>query len=242
MELTEFKSYFTDIFQKNCLEQYINDEIIEKFHRLTRMMLETNQVMNITAITTVERIIPLHYADCVKVAEYIPRGATVADIGCGGGFPMLPLAIVRPDLRMVGIDSTDKKIRYVQNVAKEIGLAVTAISGRAENLAKTEPYRDAFDVTVSRAVARLSILDELCMPFTKPGGCFIAMKGAAGQVEVEEARDGIKKLAGSIECVNLYSIQTADQSESRVIVKIRKEGYTPKEYPRGFGQIKKKPL
>ena len=242
MDYLSFREYFIRIFQKNGLEAYSTDENIRKFYDLTVKMVETNKVMNITALTTVDKIIPLHYADCVKAAALIPQNATVADIGCGGGFPILPLAIVRPDLKLVGIDSTEKKIRYVQNTADELGLSVTAISGRAEDLAKQTDYRDHFDVVISRAVARLNVLDELCMPFVRVGGRFIALKGAAGQEELSEAMNGIQKLGGQLQGTDEYSLFTADDEEKRVMVSIDKISATPKEYPRVFGAIKKKPL
>lgn len=242
MDYLSFREYFIRIFGKNGLEDYCTDENIRKFYDLTVKMVETNKVMNITALTTVDKIIPLHYADCVKAAALIPKNATVADIGCGGGFPILPLAIVRPDLKLVGIDSTEKKIRYVQNTADELGLSVTAISGRAEDLAKQTDYRDHFDVVISRAVARLNVLEELCMPFVKVGGRFIALKGAAGQEELSEAMNGIQKLGGQLQGIDEYSLFTADDEEKRVMVRIDKISATPKEYPRAFGAIKKKPL
>ncbi|MBP3570826.1 MAG: 16S rRNA (guanine(527)-N(7))-methyltransferase RsmG [Clostridia bacterium] len=242
MDYLSFREYFIRVFQKNGLETYITEEHIRKFYDLTVKMVETNKVMNITALTTMDKIIPLHYADCVKAAALIPQNATVADIGCGGGFPILPLAIVRPDLKLVGIDSTEKKIRYVQNTADELGLSVTAISGRAEDLAKQTDYRDHFDVVISRAVARLNVLDELCMPFVKVGGRFIALKGAAGQEELSEAMNGIQKLGGQLHDTDEYSLFTADDEEKRVMVRIDKISATPKEYPRAFGAIKKKPL
>ena len=242
MDYLSFREYFIRIFYKNGLETYITEEHIRKFYDLTVKMVEINKVMNITALTTMDKIIPLHYADCVKAAALIPQNATVADIGCGGGFPILPLAIVRPDLKLVGIDSTEKKIRYVQNTADELGLSVTAISGRAENLAKQTDYRDHFDVVISRAVARLNVLDELCIPFVKVGGRFIALKGAAGQEELSEAMNGIQKLGGQLQGTDEYSLFTADDEEKRVMVRIDKLSATPKEYPRAFGSIKKKPL
>lgn len=242
MDYLSFREYFIRIFEKNGLEAYSTDENIRKFYDLTVKMVETNKVMNITALTTMDKIIPLHYADCVKAAALIPQNATVADIGCGGGFPILPLAIVRPDLKLVGIDSTEKKIRYVQNTADELGLSVTAISGRAEDLAKQTDYRDHFDVVISRAVARLNVLDELCMPFVKVGGRFIALKGAAGQEELSEAMNGIQKLGGQLQGADEYSLFIADDEEKRVMVRIDKISSTPKEYPRAFGAIKKKPL
>ena len=242
MDYLNFREYFIRVFEKNGLESYSTDENIRKFYDLTVKMVETNKVMNITALTTMDKIVPLHYADCVKAAAFIPQNATVADIGCGGGFPILPLAIVRPDLKLVGIDSTEKKIRYVQNTADELGLSVTAISGRAEDLAKQTDYRDHFDVVISRAVARLNVLDELCMPFVKVGGRFIALKGAAGQEELSEAMNGIQKLGGQLQGTDEYSLFTADDEEKRVMVRIEKISATPKEYPRAFGAIKKKPL
>lgn len=240
--MSQFRELFTEIFQKNGLEQYIQDDIIAKFSELTDIMIATNAVMNITALTTVGKIIPLHYADCAKVAKFIPQGAKVADIGCGGGFPILPLAIIRPDLRLVGVDSTEKKIRYVQSTADRLGLNVKAISGRAEDLAKMSEHRDAYDIVVSRAVARLNVLDELCMPFIKVDGKFLAMKGAAGQEELDEAMNGIRKLGGELIKTEEYALHTGDADEKRVLIEIQKSKATPNEYPRGFGAIKKKPL
>lgn len=240
--MSQFKELFTEIFQKNGLENYIRNDTVQKFEKLTEIMIQTNAVMNITALTTMEKIIPLHYADCVKIADRIPEGATVIDVGCGGGFPILPLAIVRPDLRITGLDSTDKKVRYVQSTADELGLKINTISARAEDAAKTPQYRDSFDVAISRAVARMNLLDELCMPFVKIGGAFIAMKGAAGQEELEEAKNGIQRLGGQIKGAEEYILYTELEEEKRTVIKIRKVTATPKEFPRGFGTIKKKPL
>jgi 16S rRNA (guanine527-N7)-methyltransferase len=242
MDFLSFREDFLQIFQKNGLEVYTDDAIIRKFYDLTDRMVETNKVMNITALTTVDKIIPLHYADCVKVASCIPQNAFVADIGCGGGFPILPLAIVRPDLKLTGVDSTEKKIRYVQSTADDLGLSVTAISGRAEDLAKQPAYRDSFDCVISRAVARLNILNELCLPFVRVDGQFIAMKGAAGQEELTEAENGIRKLGGTLNFVDDYTLYTSDGEEKRVLIQITKKSPTPYEFPRVFGAMKKRPL
>ena len=243
MEKTEFYTLFEDVFRKNGLEEYVTPAIMEQFYRLTDIMVRTNEVMNITALTTPEKIIPLHYADCVKVASVIPRGVTVADIGCGGGFPILPLAIVRPDLQLTGIDSTEKKIKYVNQTAKELNLTnVNAISGRAEDFAKDSNYRENFDVVISRAVARLNVLNELCIPFVKINGNFIAMKGSAGHEEVHECVFGVQKLGGTVQSVIDYELVTVQEVEARVLVQIHKKNTTPIQYPRAFGAIKKKPL
>ncbi len=240
--MSEFTNLYTDIFQKNGLDRFIRDDIIVRFEKLTEIMVTTNQVMNITALTTLEKIIPLHYADCVMIEKHIPLNATVLDVGCGGGFPILPLAIVRPDLKITGLDSTDKKIRYVQNTADELGLSVQTLSGRAEDMAKLSDYRDRFDVVVSRAVARLNVLDELCMPFVRVGGSFIAMKGCAGRDEAAEAEMGISKLCGTIQNLSEYDLHTENEIEKRFVIQIQKNAATPKEFPRPFGAIKKKPL
>ena len=240
--MERFEELFIDIFRTNGLDQYIRDDIIAKFKSLTDIMIETNAVMNITALTTLEKIIPLHYADCVKIAGHIPEGASVIDIGCGGGFPVLPLAIVRPDLNITGLDSTDKKIRYVQKTGDALGLHITTLSARAEDAAKMPDLRDSFDMAISRAVARMNVLDELCMPFVKIGGAFVAMKGAAGQEELDEAVGGIQKLGGQVVSSIEYDLHTETDSEKRTVIEVRKITNTPKEYPRAFGAMKKKPL
>ena len=242
MSYSDFKTLFLQIFLKNGIERDVSEEMIESFFQLTEIMVRTNQVMNITALTTEEKIIPLHYADCVKISEWLPRGANIMDIGCGGGFPLLPLAIVRPDLQITGLDSTEKKIKYVENTAKQLGLSIKAISGRAEDLAKDPLYREQYDVVISRAVARLNVLDELCLPFVKVGGEFLAMKGSAGIEEMNEANTGIGRLGGKIMEYPEYDLYTADNAEKRFAIRSKKTQKTPIEFPRAFGAIKKRPL
>ncbi len=237
-----FFALFEEIFHKNGLDAYVRAPIMRQFLRLTELMLETNAHMNITALTTLEKIIPLHYADCVKVVSWIRPGTRVLDVGCGGGFPILPLAIVLPEVTFTGLDSTDKKVRYVQKTADTLGLNVRTLYGRAEDLAKQYEHREQYDVVISRAVARLNVLDELCIPFVKVGGRFLAMKGAAGQEEYEEAKQGMETLGCIKESVNSYTLHTHDDTEARTTVCVQKEHSTPSIYPRAFGIMKKKPL
>ena len=237
-----FSELFYSIFQKNGLEQYATERNAEIFGKLTEIMLKTNESMNITAIKDVEKIVPLHYADCVKIAEYIPANAKVLDVGCGGGYPILPLAIVRPDLDITGLDSTEKKIKYVQQTGDALGLHIHTISARAEDLAKLSEHRETYDVVIGRAVARLNVLDELCLPFVKVGGLFLAMKGAAGFEEYQEAEIGIERLGGREEQIVEYDLHLSEDTEKRSSIQIRKEYKTPREFPRVFGAIKKKPL
>ena len=240
--MEQFNEIFTQVFQKNGLDEYIQPAIMEKFAALTKRMVEVNAVMNITALTTEEKIIPLHYADCLKVAAYIPKNAHVLDVGCGGGFPILPLAVIRPDLHLTGLDSTEKKIRYVQSTADELGLNIQTIAGRAEDVAKLPAHRDGYDVVIGRAVARMNVLDELCIPFVKPNGRFIAMKGAAGAEEFEEAALGVEKLGGIARDLLEYDLHLVDGCEKRTLLFVEKVSRTPKEFPRAFGAIKKRPL
>lgn len=239
---TIFRDIYVEIFRKNGLDAYINDEIMQKFECLTDIMLETNAVMNITALTTFEKIIPLHYADCVAVAQHIPVNSTVIDIGCGGGFPILPLAIVRPDLHLLGVDSTEKKVKYVQKAADTLGLTVKTLAARAEELGRDPAHREKYDVAISRAVARMNVLDELALPLVREDGLFIAMKGAAGREEMNEAIVGCARLGGTAYDVREYPLHTCDETEARTLLSVHKTTPTPAEFPRSFGNIKKKPL
>ena len=244
MEKQVFFELFSRFLRLHGLEKYDTDDKKEAFYNLTQLMLETNAVMNVTAIREVEKIIPLHYIDCLLVADHFPIGATVIDVGCGGGFPTLPLAIARPDLHITGVDSTEKKVRYVAQTAEKLGLSnVTTVSARAEELILWPNMRESFDVATSRAVARLNILDELCLPFVKIGGKAVIMKGAAGDEEYTEAATGIEKLGGKLVGIERGDLIVAENDvEKRTTILIEKIGATPTQYPRQFGQIKKRPL
>lgn len=238
-----FAARLSEVFRANGLEKYINDTVADRFYALTERMLSVNAVMNLTALDTADKIIPLHYADCALVADRFPAGATVADIGCGGGFPTFPLAILRPDLRITAIDSTGKKIRYVEETAHLLGLdGIRAVTARAEELGKDKNCREAFDTVVSRAVARLEVLDELCLPLCRVGGTVLFLKGAAGEAELTQAREGIRRLGGGEAACEEMTLHTAADSEMRTVITVSKQLPTPAEFPRQFGQIKKRPL
>lgn len=245
MPFLAFSLLFHSIFEKNHLHHFCTDAHIEAFYALTQHMLSVNKVMNITAITEVDKIIALHYADCAMVASQIPSGAHVADVGCGGGFPTLPLAILRPDIHIIAIDSTEKKVRYVADTAECLRLLqqITPLSARVEQLAVPgSAHREQYDVVISRAVARLRMLDELCLPLAKVGGCFLALKGAAGPEEYEEAKHGIQRLGGGAVVCEPYTLHLQDGSEMRHLVTVQKKNPTPPAYPRAFAKIKSAPL
>jgi len=234
---------FEEIYQKalkeSSLEQFFTDEITRKMKYLCEELVRVNSYMNLTAITDTEGIVYRHIADCLHVCPYIETGASVADVGCGGGFPTLPIAIARPDLAITAIDSTAKKLDFVKSVAKDLGLNVTTLSVRAEELGNDPLYREKFDVCVSRAVARLSLLDELCLPLVRVGGTFLPMKGQDHAAELLEAKGGIRKLGAELVRDDEFDMENVG---TRSIMVIKKVQNTPKSYPRAFAKIKKSPL
>ena len=193
-------------------------------------------------MTDAEGIILKHFADSLIAVDLFPRGASVIDGGCGGGFPTFPLAIVRPDLKITALDSTEKKINFVAATAKELGLYnIRAISDRAEDLGRGE-LREKFDVATARAVAPLQILSELCIPFVKVGGKFIAMKALHADEELASALsfDIFSKLgAETPSSLIRLSLTGGEEELTRVIISSEKLSSTPKAYPRNYSQIAK---
>ena len=194
------KHGFTDFFllsvEKNGLESLITQEHIDKFFLLTERMLTVNEQFNLTAIREPSRVILLHYIDSLIGAHLYPEGASVIDVGAGAGFPTLPLAIVRPDLRITALDSTAKRVNYIGETAALLELKnITPLVGRAEEIAKDAAYREQFDCATARAVAALPVLSELCLPFVTLGGRFIAMKGRGGKEELAASQNAIQLLS-----------------------------------------------
>jgi len=230
-------------FLKNGLERFSGGEILNKFNALADRLIEVNSVMNLTAITDPRGVAVRHIADSLTVCAHIPEGARVIDVGCGAGFPSLPLAVARPDVTVLALDSTAKRISFVSETARLIGLSnVTAVAARAEDAARDSAMREAFDVAVSRAVARLNVLGELCLPFVRVGGAFAAMKGDGAETELDEAKRGLKILGGDIETLDSFELLGEDEPQSRAIVVVKKTAKTDEKYPRDYARIKKKPL
>ena len=239
----DFYSLYKEIFSANALSDYCDDETIERMLSMSEYMLEINAKMNLTAITEPADIISKHLADSVIASKYIPKDATVCDVGCGGGFPSLPLAIARPDITIVGIDSTEKRTNYVNESAKRLDLAnIKAITGRAEDLAQLPELRESFDVCIARAVANLPVLAELCIPFVKQDGHFVAMKGKLQSEEITSASQKLGAEAISGQNIDKYTLKTLNSEEDRCIIVLRKLSKTDIKYPRNYSQIKKKPL
>ncbi len=219
-------------------------EAAETFYRLTERMLEVNKSLNLTAITEEKAVILRHYADSLLISEHIPEEASVIDIGCGAGFPSLPLAIMRPDLQITALDGTAKRIRYVEETAALLGLTnVTAIVGRAEEYGQKSGYREQFTVATARAVANLSVLCELCLPFVRVGGTMIAMKSRLAAEELAAAGSCISLCGGGNSLLFSRDLTESEgMCEERNLILISKTTPCPKIYPRHFSKISKKPL
>lgn len=247
MDKQRFEVMFRECFSQNGLNSYLEDPtVISRFYEFATTLIETNKVMNLTALRDMETVIPLHFADCALCFSHIPDGSAVLDIGCGGGFPSLPLAILRPDVTVTALDSTAKKTVFVAKMAADLGLTnLQTHAGRAEDWAISPAEggkREQFDVVVSRAVARLPILSELCLPFVKKGGLFIAMKGAEADVELSEAKKSVSVLGGGRPSLISYTLHVGDEVEKRGLVVVNKEKPTPAAYPRPYAKMKKAPL
>ena len=206
------------------------------------LVLDINEIHNLTAITEESAFVEKHLLDSVLCdLGKLKPGSTVLDIGTGGGFPGIPLAICYPDLKFTLMDATEKKIRLVGEIAEKLGLNnVRCICGRAEVLAKDPAYRENFDAVVSRGVAAYRILAELCLPFVKPGGFFYAWKGPGYTEELTDAANALKILKGKI--TGTKSEKLLKSNEVHVIIECHKEASAPAKYPRNYGAIKKKPL
>ena len=223
----------------------------EQMFLLAERLVEVNKVMNLTAITDEDGIILRHFVDSLLISEYFEQNSTVIDIGCGAGFPSLPLAIVRPDLKITSLDSTEKRIRYVDETAKLLGLTnIEAVAARAEEFANLPARREKFDYATARAVASLPILCELTIPFVKIGGSLVAMKAKGAHDEFEMSRSAIRQLAGANSLANTKLVEKTlcgningeVIGENRTVVVMNKLSSTPKQFPRKFAQIKKNPL
>ena len=241
LEYTFFQSLFKKAFQINQLPTP-TEEQIERFYHFCDFLLETNKITNLTAIRTEEDVIYKHFVDSAMVSAYIPPKATVLDLGCGPGFPSLPLAILRPDITIKALDSTSKKITFLNQAAELLGLKnINGIAGRAEDAAIRKELGQ-FTVVVSRAVARLNVLCELCIPYLQMNGQLLAMKGSKAEEELMEAEKAIQTLGGNSPKQISLTLITETTQEFRAIIQTTKIAQTPPKYPRPYASILKKPL
>lgn len=236
-------NYNLDKF-KNGLEKLnitLSDAQMQQFLDYYEMLVETNKVMNLTAITEFDEVIEKHFLDSLSLCQVydLNREIKILDMGTGAGFPGIPLKIAFPEIDLVLADSLNKRIKFLQEVINRLELKkVEALHARAEEMGRNKQYREQFDLCVSRAVANLSSLSEYCIPFVKEGGMFISYKSGEIEEETNQAKKAITILGGKIE--DIYKFDLYEQKRSFVI--IRKEKKTPKAYPRKAGTPTKMPL
>ena len=217
--------------------QTLTGEQIDRLCRFGALLLEKNQVMNLTAITEPSAVAQLHFLDSLTVLRAADcRDKSIIDVGCGAGFPGVPVAIAEPTAKLTLLDSLQKRMNWLREVLPELGVRAEVVSARAEEYVAGR--REQYDIATSRAVARLNILCELCLPYVKVGGKFLALKGAMTHEEVEQARKAIEVLGGRVAEIAEYPIAGAIH---RIVV-IEKVRPTPKQYPRKFAKIKQAPL
>ena len=218
----------------------LNDAQCAQFERYYELLIEWNKRINLTRITEPDEVVIKHFVDSLTLLKYceIPQNAKVIDVGTGAGFPGIPLKIARPDIELTLLDSLNKRLNFLREVCDDIGEQSELVHSRAEEGSRKSEYRDSFDVAVSRAVARLNVLAEYCLPYVKIGGQFIAMKGPELSQELNEAKNAVNILGGKVETVEEFELC----GSGRTIVTIIKEKQTPKTYPRHSSKIKSKPL
>ena len=236
----------TDSLEKMNIS--LSDDKVSNFLRYYEMLVETNKVMNLTAITEFDEVMIKHFADSLSIVKLFDLSAEkdikVLDIGTGAGFPGIPLKIAFPDIRITLLDSLTKRIRFIDDVINELDLnssgSIETTDMRSEDYVRTEDVRESFDLVVSRAVANLAVLSEYSLPYVRIGGSFISYKGDKASEELNEAEKAIDILGGEVKDVMTFTLPGTDIS--RTLINIKKTRPTPDKYPRKAGLPNKKPL
>lgn len=242
MEFNEFYVAWARVAEGFGLAEYAGETVAAKLKIIYEELTEAGSRMNLTAIRDLNGVLTKHFADSLSVAHLIPDGARIIDVGCGAGFPSLPLAAARPDIHVTALDSTAKKLGFVTATAKKLGLTnLSTLNLRAEDAGRDKLYRERFDVCTARAVSALNVLSELCLPLVRVGGLFIAMKSRLAENELADAETGILRLGGS-EADAFAADFPEDAGMSRTQLVFTKISPTPREFPRQYSQITKKPL
>lgn len=238
-------NYNTFQFEKDlkAMNITLSDKQIEQFLIYYEMLVEWNEVMNLTAITEYEEVMKKHFLDSITLNQAfdVTKECTVIDVGCGAGFPGLALKIAYPNLKITLLDSLNKRINFLNAVIEKLGLTdIETVHGRAEDFAKTGKLRETFDVAVSRAVANLSTLSEYCLPYVKVGGYFIPYKSEKVRSEIEAAGKALSILGGSLEKKIEFTLPDTDYYRNLLLIKKNKP--TPNKYPRKAGLPSKEPI
>ncbi|EHY91474.1 16S rRNA (guanine(527)-N(7))-methyltransferase RsmG [Staphylococcus saprophyticus] len=220
----------------------LSDKQQQQFQTYYQMLVEWNEKMNLTSITEEHEVYLKHFYDSIATSFYtnLTKELTICDVGAGAGFPSIPLKIIFPNLKVTIVDSLNKRIHFLNQLAEALELDnVSFVHDRAETYGKGD-YRASYDIVTARAVARLSVLSELCLPLVKKGGHFIALKSSKGEEELEEARFGIGVLGGKV--LDTISYELPEDAGERQMIIIDKRSQTPKKYPRKPGTPNKSPL
>ncbi|MDD6988055.1 16S rRNA (guanine(527)-N(7))-methyltransferase RsmG [Ruminococcus sp.] len=220
----------------------LTENQLEQLEKYFKLLVEWNEKINLTAITDEQGVAVKHFADSLSLFNYvdIPENSTIIDVGTGAGFPGIVLKIARPDIRLTLLDSLQKRLNFLDTVLSELSLDAVLIHSRAEDGGQDIDLRESFDFVVSRAVARLNVLAEYCIPYVRLSGNFIAMKGPDAENEIADGRKAVQTLGGKIK--NIHTFSLALDGGERTIIEIEKIAPTPDKYPRSYGKIKAKPL
>ena len=224
------------------LDNNIDNKTAEDFYKYYLLLTEWNEKINLTAITEEDEVAVKHFLDSLKAAEgIIEDGVSVIDVGTGAGFPGLPVKIANPDIKLTLVDSLNKRINFLNEVISSLSLDnVKTIHSRAEELGQNKDHREKYGLCVSRAVANLTTLCELCLPFVKVGGSFVSLKGPKAEEEVRDAKRAIELLGGELVKIQSYDLSDTDLNHNIVIIK--KISHTPTKYPRSAPKPAKEPL
>lgn len=221
----------------------LTDQQVDQFFEYYRLLVQWNEFMNLTAITEMEEVMEKHFVDSLALSKAAEVGniETLIDVGTGAGFPGIPLKIAYPHLRVVLLDSLNKRVKFLSTVIETLGLTnIQAVHGRAEDAARQKDYREQFDAAVSRAVANMASLSEYCLPFIKVGGVFVPYKSGNIEEELKDAGKAVKTLGGTIRRVEKFQLPDTDIERSLVL--IEKTERTDKRYPRKAGLPSKEPI
>ena len=223
----------------------LTDTQLAQFDRYAELLCEWNEKMNLTGITDPYGIVIRHFADSLTLVPFLPEGASLIDVGTGAGFPAVPAAIARPDIKVTLLDSLNKRLTFLNAVVEELGLSCVTVHARAEDGGHKAELRQRFDAATARAVAALPTLCEYCVPFVKKGGVFVALKGPESDNEIDVARKAAKALgAAHTKTVRVQVPACPKDGEEifdRRLIVFEKTGDTPKAYPRPAAKIAKKP-
>lgn len=231
-------------YLKQCVESIgfsISDEQIEKFYQYSKILVEWNNKMNLTAITDKQGIVVKHFVDSILLlkAYQIAPNSSLIDIGSGAGFPAIPVKIMRDDINITLVDSLNKRITFLKELSKSLILKSECIHIRAEQIGHQRFYRENYDVATARAVSNISVLSEYCLPLVKVGGYFILLKGSDIQQELDDGKKAINILGGEIKDIKKYILP---DNSIRNIILVKKISQTATKYPRNASKIKKTPI